>query len=297
MIRAFLIYSLCFALLTSCGFNKLFLVPTKLNQETKQITLKGKNDSTVVYFSGETHQPVFLKNGTDTIHSDFTIQSYVFESSSGNKLNGWLLKPKNGKSEITLVHFHGNAGNLIRQYKTISPLVKHGYQIFLFDYSGFGFSTGKATRKNVLKDAHSALTFAKTLPEIKNTKLVVYGHSLGGHLSAVVAAERQNDMDALVIEGAFSSHQDIAAKTAGFLGRILVRENYCAYKSLRNYHKPLLVIHSTEDETIPYEMGEKIFNNANAPKSFYRIEKCHICGPRYYTDSIASKIQSLLRFQ
>ncbi len=294
MLKNWFIYTACLILFNSCSFNKLFLVPTKLDEGTKRLTFKNKNDSTVIHFVGDNHHPVFLKNGNDTIQYDYTLESFMFKSSSGNHLNGWLLKPKNAKAKTTILHFHGNAGNLLRQYKTISPLIKYGYQIFLFDYSGFGFSGGKATRNNVLKDAHSALTNAKNHPDIKNTQIIIYGHSLGGHLSAVVASERQNEIDALVIEGAFSSHRDIAAKTAGFLGRLLVSEKYCAFKSIRNYHKPLLVIHSTQDETIPFSMGEKIFKNANTPKSFYQIEKCHICGPRFYADSIAAKLQSLL---
>ena len=129
---------------------------------------------------------------------------------------------------------------------------------------------------------------------MKGTKLVIYGQSLGGHLAAVVAQQRQDDIDALVIEGAFSSHKDIASKTAGIFGRIFVSEKYSAFKSIQEYKKPVLVIHSTEDEIIPFKMGQKIFENANAPKEFYEIKKCHICGPEFYADSISQKIINLL---
>ena len=158
----------------------------------------------------------------------------------------------------------------------------------------FGFSTGKATRKNVLTDAHAALDYIKTRSDVNTTKLVIYGQSLGGHLSAVVANQRQNDIDALVIEGAFSSHKDIAADMAGFIGRILVSEKYSAYASIPSVKKPVLIIHSTQDETIPFKMGQKLFEKANHPKEFYEIKECHICGPRYYADSIAQKINRLL---
>ena len=202
--------------LTSCSLNKMYLEPTKVPAGAKKLTMKSATDTTLVLFSEDNYQPTFLKNGKDTIHFDFTIESVLFESSNGNKLNAWLLKPKNEIPSITLLHFHGNAGFLISQYQAITPLIKHGFQIFMFDYSGFGFSEGKATRKNVLIDANSALSYVKNRPDIKNTKLVIYGQSLGGHLAAVVAEQRQSDIDGLVIEGAFSSHKDIAAETAGF---------------------------------------------------------------------------------
>ncbi len=282
------------SLLSACSFNKIYLRPTKVPAGAKKLKLSTEKDTTYVMFSADTYQPTFLKDGKDTINLDFTLESVVFKSSNGNHLNGWMLKPKNATPTITLLHLHGNAGFLLSQYQAMTPLLKYGFQVFVFDYSGFGFSDGKATRQNVLMDANAAISYLKSRPDVKDTRLVIYGQSLGGHLSAVVAEQRQADIDGLVIEGAFSSHKDIAAKTAGFFGRIVVSEKYCAYKSIRNYNKPVLVIHSTEDETIPFSMGQKIFSNANAPKEFYEIKKCHMCGPEFYADSISHKIVNIL---
>lgn len=288
--------------IAACSFNKLFLIPTKVPGDAKQITFTRGVDTTVVTFTGPTHQPTFLRNGRDTIAEDFTIESVLFTNANGDTLNGWMLKSlpdvsmPAGKTEtpiITLLHCHGNAGFLVSQYRAMSPLLPYGFQVFLFDYSGFGFSQGKATRNNVLVDANAALDYLKTRSDVQNTKLVVYGQSLGGHLSAVVAAQREKDIDGLVIEGAFSSHKDIAADMVPVLGRVCVKQGYCATKSIKQFHKPVLVIHSTEDATIPYTMGQKIFAAANEPRQFYEIKKCHICGPSYYADSISVKIKAM----
>ncbi|MBK9048590.1 MAG: alpha/beta fold hydrolase [Bacteroidetes bacterium] len=294
-----LLLSLPMSIFLACSFNSMYLQPTELpeippGKEKVSITTKTKNDTTLVEFNTKTLQPTFLKSNKDTINFDFTIESVVFKSSSGNNLNGWLIKPKNLTPTITILHFHGNAGFILSQYQAITPLLNYGFQAFVFDYSGFGFSAGEATRNNVLLDGNSALTYLKSREDVKGTKLVIYGQSLGGHLAAVVAQQRQDDIDALVIEGAFSSHKDIASKTAGIFGRILVSEKYSAFKSIQEYKKPVLVIHSTEDEIIPFKMGQKIFENANAPKEFYEIKKCHICGPEFYADSISQKIINLL---
>lgn len=276
--------------LSSCSFNKIFLQPTKIPTSTKKLNFKYGNDSILVLFSGENYQPTFIKNGLDTNTQNFTIESVVFKSTNGNLLNGWLLKPKDGIVTTTLLHMHGNGGCLLSQYLAISPLVEKGFQVFMFDYSGFGMSTGKATRKNILADALSALDYIKSRNDVKNTKLVIYGQSLGGHLSAVVAAQKQDIIDGLVIEGAFSSHKDIGGHMVPFFGKVFVKQGYSALKSIKEYHKPLLVIHSTEDKTIPFFMGKKIFDYANEPKTFYQVEKCHICAPIFYADSIAHKI-------
>jgi pimeloyl-ACP methyl ester carboxylesterase len=280
--------------LTSCSFNSIYLYPTKIPGLARKLTLRSATDSTIAFFTGDNYQPVFLKNGIDTVNLPYTIESVVFTSSNGNKLNGWMLKPKDITPTITILHLHGNAGCLLTQYRAMTPLLQYGFQIFLFDYSGFGYSEGKATRKNVLFDANSALDYLKSRPDITGTKLVIYGQSLGGHLSAVVAAQRQADIDALVIEGAFSSHDDIAATKAGFIGRMIVSEKYAAYKSIRTYKKPVLVIHSTEDDIIPFKQGQKIYANANPPKDFYEIKGCHMCGPQLYPEQIESKIKNML---
>jgi len=117
---------------------------------------------------------------------------------------------------------------------------------------------------------------------------------LGGHLAAVVAAENEADIDGLVIEGAFSSHKDIAAEQVGFLARAIVREMYSAKKSIANYHKPLLVIHSSEDEIIPLKLGKIIYNSGNEPKEFYEIKHSHITGPTYYSTEIATKLKAMI---
>lgn len=299
MIRFFFLFLII--LFSSCSFNKMFLVPYKIPADAKFAKMPRKDgDTTKIFFNGETHQPVFTKNGKDTMQFDYTIESVVFTSKSGNKLHGWFIQPKDKKADITLLHFHGNAGNLLYQFQTMTPLAAKGFQIFMFDYSGFGFSEGKATRENVRLDANSALDYVKSRQEIQGTKLVIYGQSLGGHLSAVVGNDRQAEIDGLVIEGAFSSHHDVAAymvrriALVGGLARIMVKNGYSAKRSIQTFKKPLLVIHSTEDEVIPEYMGKKIYKKANTQKEFYEINKCHICGPIYYTDEIAGKIRKML---
>ncbi|MCX6248075.1 MAG: hypothetical protein NTW10_10095 [Bacteroidetes bacterium] len=85
----------------------------------------------------------------------------------------------------------------------------------------------------------------------------------------------------------------MAAKKYGFLGRIFLTEKHNGSESLKKYRNPFLVIHSIEDQTIPFELGKRMFDEANEPKAFYEIRQCHICGLNFYPDSIAGRIEKM----
>lgn len=282
-------------LLFACSFNNMFLVPGKIEKEaTRAKLIDYESQDTLIINFGNNFQPVFINNQNDTVGLGYKIESVLFDNEIGNTLNGWIISPSFNYNGSTILFLHGNAGNITSHYSGVVPLIKKGFRIFIFDYSGFGFSEGKATRKNVLLDANSSLDYLISRKDLKVEKLLIYGQSLGGHLAATVAARNQDKIDGLIIEGAFSSHKDIAAEIAGVFGRILISEKYSGLKSIKQFKKPLLIIHSMEDEVIPFEMGRKLFANANEPKFFYGIKKCHICGPLYYADEITEKINEMV---
>lgn len=284
---------------TSCAYNNKFLAPKKYTPDTKQVTIsKSATDSTVAVYNGSPFQPVFLKNGIDTIDTGYIIESVLFTNRAGNKLNGWMLKSKTVQATHTLLHCHGNAGSILGQFAAVKPLLKEGFQIFVFDYSGYGFSEGEATRKNLLTDAADAVVYLKTRADVKNKKLILYGQSYGGHLSACIAAKVQNDIDALVVEGGFSNHKDLSATGAkpfiAFMSRIFVKEIYAATKEIRKFKKPVLIIHSSEDKVIPFAMGKKVFDKANTPKEFFEVKGEHLAAPALYTKEIGDKIKQMV---
>jgi alpha-beta hydrolase superfamily lysophospholipase len=134
-----------------------------LNADTFQVT-----------FTRQPFQPLFYYKDGKPAQLPFNLRSFVFESSSKNQINGWMVKPNSGQPVITLVYFHGSTGNLLTNFNLIEPLAEKGYQVFMIDYSGFGLSGGKPTRLNALADALSAIDFVKKLPMTKSTKFVLW---------------------------------------------------------------------------------------------------------------------------
>ena len=285
--------------LNSCQFSSLFHRVNKI--QSLNINFNNLNNYTVNNeFYTVKHDSIKstlnIYKDTININKTYEIKPMDFISKSENKLSGLLLTPNNNvRTDLIFLHFHGSAQNLLTyHYPMISQITEKGFQVFTFDYSGYGFSDGKASRKNVLTDAYSALDFIKNNPIFKNKKVIIFGQSYGGYLASIIGSNRQNDIEGIIIEGAFYSHRKEAVYTAGFVANI-VYDGIRAEKEIKKNKKPILIIHSKEDKRTPIKFGRKIFDEANEPKYFMEIDKNHLEGLQYYGDRIKMKINEIFR--
>ncbi|MFK8037881.1 MAG: alpha/beta hydrolase [Crocinitomicaceae bacterium] len=283
-------------LVYSCSMSWTFHRPNKMpNLEVlENYSFEINNDIVRLKYDKINDEIIFIDSNRNKLPRDYTIKSEFFKSASGNELNGWLLTPKNVKPKTTILQFHGSGGNLIFHQNLIEPLVEQGFQVFCFDYSGYGLSNGKATRKNVELDAYSAFEHVLKKTEVKGTNLVLYGQSYGGYLAAVVGTENQQKIKAMVLEAAFTSHKAEAAYTVPVIGYIVKNGKTTTTKKIKEYRKPLLIIHSIDDKRTPFKMGEKIYDNANDVKELFKIDKGHCQGLTYYSKEITVKIENML---
>lgn len=270
----------------------MFLFPYELKEDSTFNRFDAEINDTLRLRFNSNADPDFYVEGQE-FTPDYSIRNTFF-TSEDRQLNAWIMTPDSSNG-ISLFFLHGNAYHVVYQYQLMEPFLERGFKVFLFDYSEFGFSEGKATRKNVLEDGRSAFQFMKLQEEFQGDKIIVYGQSLGGHLAAVVGTEFQDEIDGVVIEGGFSSHKDIASDRVPILAKIFVREIYSGKKTIPDLKKPLLVVHSIEDAAVPYENGAEMYRNATEPKSFYAIDSCHVCGPLYFADSISARMQNMLK--
>jgi len=284
-------------LMTSCAFNKNFLNPTKFQDNLEKLVVnKTATDSMTITFAGKNHQPSFFDKNNQSVTLVYTIESVNFPSTNGYSLHGWMSKPKDLNPKATLIHFHGNGSNLLYQMKFVLPLVKKGYQVFIFDYSGFGFSEGKATRKQLLKDGEDAINYVKTRNDISSLPLFIHGVSYGGNLAICVAAKMQDKVDGIVTEGAFSNHKDLASdgNRKKIMTRLFVKEIYASENYVSQIKKPLLIIHSEDDTVIPFINAERIYNNAiSANKQFLKINGKHLEANSADLDKIDAAIMGM----
>lgn len=198
-------------------------------------------------------------------------ESVRFASRDGTELSGWFLpaadtaNPRGVKG--TVIHVHGNAENMTAHWRLVGWLAKRGYNVFMFDYRGFGHSAGTPDPKGVFEDTQSAFDYVRTRPDVDPEKLLVFGQSLGGNNAiAAVGSGNRAGIRAIAIEGTFYSYAAIANDKM-FGSGLFVNDDYGAHRHIGKLAPiPLLLIHGTNDNVVPYKHSERLFPRAREPK-------------------------------
>lgn len=210
-------------------------------------------------------------------------EEVFFRSKDGTQLGGWFL-PAVGEPKGTVIHFHGNAQNMSAHFGFVSWLPAQGFNLFVFDYRGYGTSAGKASREGVHEDSLAALDYIAARPGIDHNRLLVLGQSLGGaNAIAAVGSRSRPGIRAVVIESAFSSYREIVKDKIGAipllsllrapLSCLLLGDRYAPDNVVADIAPvPLVIIHGTADGVVPYSHGKRLFELAREPKQLWTLE-------------------------
>ena len=245
IIRVIVIY----ILFSSCSFNK-------------------------AYFDTSEHG-VFFPDSLD-------YEEIYLSNRNGIKLYACLMKPKT-IPRGTVFLLSDNSGDVKLWYDVSSVMLKHGFQVFSFDYQGFGNSEGKPTHKNILSDSQLMLNYLCKRDDIKNVPLIGWGFGIGGNLAVKLAYDNPYTFNYLILDSPTSSQRDMVLNNTSGLIRPFVFpftvSQYASKKLIQKIKKtPVLIVHSLEDQIVPYKMGEEVFQKANNPKLFFEA-----LGPHGYT--------------
>jgi fermentation-respiration switch protein FrsA (DUF1100 family) len=222
-------------------------------------------------------------------------ESVSITTSDGVTIHGWFVPAQQGRG--TILFFHGNAGNISHRLDSLKIFHDLGLSTLIIDYRGYGSSSGSLSEQGTYFDAEAAWLYLTESRKIPAQEIVVFGRSLGAAVGAYIAA-KQNPA-ALILESAFTSVPDMAARLYPiFPVRLLSRFQYNTEKSLLSVSSPVLIIHSPDDEIIPYKNGQILYNSARQPKYFLEIQGGHnegfLVSGRTYRDGIGSFIRTNL---
>jgi hypothetical protein len=200
-------------------------------------------------------------------------ENVFFLAADGIRLHGWFVPSTDPEENITLLWFHGNAGNISHRLENLALL--HHYlniSIFIFDYREFGLSAGHISKAGTYLDAKGAWNYLVAERMVEPTDILLFGRSLGTALAVDLACSEP--CLGVVLEAAFTSSQDMLKRY--FLGAIPPELTQSSYDNIGKIHliqEPLLFIHGEYDEAIPLEMAQRLYKTAQAPKRFYLVSE------------------------
>ncbi|MDR1102305.1 MAG: lysophospholipase [Tannerella sp.] len=218
----------------------------------------------------------------------------------GVTVYAYYFKSRTPRANVFFIH--GNSGNVSTCTGMIRTLLSGGYNVYAVDWRGYGKSTGKPGYKGVLKDTEMAFDDFLSSTRNDSLKVIVYGMSLGGQIATKLVSDRQQDVDALILDGSISSAQNLAMDfmPGNFIRNSMKRNStsfnleYVAERDIQKIRNiPKLIIHSETDEVVAFYHGEKLYKNARPPKFFWKTKTHHTATLEELASEALQKINRL----
>ena len=187
-------------------------------------------------------------------------EDLTIETDDGERLHGWWIPAHESQASVLLCH--GNGGNIGDRVLNAALLTAQGLGVLLFDYRGYGRSTGRPDEQGTYRDAHSAREVL--MDRAAGEPIVYIGESLGGAVALELALA--HPPDGLVLQSAFTSVRDMAREHYAFIPGPLVPDAYPSLELIGGLDAPLLVIHGESDEIVPASHGKTLYEAAPEPK-------------------------------
>lgn len=198
--------------------------------------------------------------------------SVSIATADGETLHGWWVPAPDAKG--TVLFFHGNAGNISHRINYLTMFRRLGYNTLLFDYRGYGQSSGTPSESGTYLDAQAAWRHLIVTQKIVPEQIVLFGESLGGPIAAWLAARENPGL--LVLASTFTSVSDLATQIYPFLPvRWISRFEYNTLESLQSVTCPVFIAHSPQDEIVPFQHGQRLFQTVSGPKQFLTLQGGH----------------------
>jgi fermentation-respiration switch protein FrsA (DUF1100 family) len=213
------------------------------------------------------------------------------ETADGERLRAWWI-PRPGARGVAIV-FNGNAGNLSQRVDYAVMFSRLGYSTLLFDYRGYGTSTGTPSETGTYRDAEAVWSHVTRSRGAAPRDVVLLGESLGAGVASWLAT--RITPRALVLASAFTSVPDLGAQVYWFLPvRLMARIRYPVLDNLARVNTPVMIAHSREDDIVPFPHGERLFAAAREPKQFLEMHGGHNDGFIFMREAWAEALGQFL---
>lgn len=223
------------------------------------------NQRNMIYFPNPQRQPLSVYGAQD-------MQVVKVTTEDGLALEAWYKPPEQGRPVIVV--FHGNASHSGFSAWKARPFMEAGYGALLPSFRGYAGNPGKPTEQGLYADARAFIGWLITEQQIPESRIVLYGESLGSGIAVEMASGAYPHVKALVLESPYTSFVDLAKHHYRYVpfGGLLVRDKYLSLDKIGKVTAPLLVISGGRDRVVPPAQGERLFAAAGEPKEMVVLD-------------------------
>jgi len=222
-------------------------------------------------------------------------EDVYFLTDDGVKINGWFVKKDD--APFIILFCHGNAGNISHRVEIINMFNKVGFGVFIFDYRGYGNSKGRPSEFGMYLDASAAYNYLVKERRIPQDKVIIYGKSIGANVGIQLASRACPGL--LIVDSGFTHAFDMAKVIfpllPKFIFRYIISVRFDALSKIKKISTPKLIIHSKDDEIVPFKLGEALFSQAMSPKEFYITRGSHNETIFLYEDDFILRITEFVK--
>ena len=187
----------------------------------------------------------------------------AMETEDGEWLHGWRLEARSAPIGQMLV-CHGNGGNVGDRLPFAALLTAAGFDLVLFDYRGYGRSSGRPSEQGTYRDARAALACLRAQSGVDPSRVLLLGESLGGAVALELALA--HPPAGLVLLSAFTSVRALARLHYPYIPATVVPDAYPSLRRIDDLRSPLLVLHGEGDEIVPLSHARELYDAAPEPK-------------------------------
>lgn len=200
-----------------------------------------------------------IKNTPVHKYREINVKTYDDET-----INGWVVFPKKSNGKCILFS-HGNTGNIGHRSHIADIFAKHGYIFIMYDYRGYGKSTGRPCEHGLFLDAEAIWSYLTNTLAINPKNIIIFGNSLGTSVSSHLISklnEHNINYNCTILQSPFYSLKHLTSDIMPKMMKVLsvfIKE-FNTYQYLENNKRPILLIHSKEDELISHKHSRQLFN-------------------------------------
>ncbi len=196
-------------------------------------------------------------------HAGLAYRDLEFATADGQRLHGWWVQRRAPALGHVLL-CHGNAGNVGDRVLHAALLTAVGFDVLMFDYRGYGHSSGRPGEQGTYRDARAALACLLDQAEVDSSHVFYLGESLGGAVALELAIAHPPAR--LVLLSTFTSIREMGRKHYGVIPTALVPDAYPSLRLIAKLRTPVLVLHGEDDAIVPAEHASALFDAAPDPK-------------------------------